>query len=431
MRGLLFCCAVLSVLSSVAHADGTRFVFVSEPQTIRTGEISGELKIQMQDTAGAEKKTDETVDLSFSSTSSTGVFLNAAGNTASTVMAKGTANRTFFYRDASSGTHILTVQAMGRVSGQSWTMSQRMSVVSDTGADAQSADLSQNSTASSIAPVIVSSRGSVTASALPPAIEAYAGRDRAVIAGADTAFEGTAVGLLKEPIQNARFWWNFGDGSTAEGRAVSHIFRVPGTYMTGLHVSSGIYAASDYSVVSVMSNKVAVTEVTGGKAGFVRLRNGSAVAVDIGGWAIEEGGGRQFLLPPHTMVTAGGEIALANAVTMLAGAVPITMHFPDGSPAFSYTAEPSAPEQTVAPVPVLSAIAAVVSEGAKEKPVPAPKKAEGKESEVVTEEYATATLPAIYAEPRASSSGQSFLLLAALLSGGASAGFLFLKKFFV
>ncbi|MBU2263634.1 lamin tail domain-containing protein, partial [Patescibacteria group bacterium] len=45
-----------------------------------------------------------------------------------------------------------------------------------------------------------------------PQIYANAGEDRNAIAGADIKFSGRALGLQKEPLENARYLWSFGDG---------------------------------------------------------------------------------------------------------------------------------------------------------------------------------------------------------------------------
>ncbi|TSD03896.1 MAG: hypothetical protein Greene071436_232 [Parcubacteria group bacterium Greene0714_36] len=368
-RGLLlYLCAIASLALSIpAHAGGMEFVFVSEPQAIRAGETSAEVKIQAQDGAGNEKKTEETIDLIFSSTSSTGEFLNASGNPVSTVMARGTANRTFYYRDASPGTHTLTVSATGRISGQIWTAIQSITIPLSTGAGAPVTPAVSSATAT---PSPAAASGSVTATPIPPTIEARAGKDQTAVAGATVNFQGTAIGLLGVPIENARFWWNFGDGATAEGHDAAHVFRVPGIYLTGLHVSSGIYAASDYVAVTVIPNKVSISEVVGGDAGFTRLKNGSEMALDIGGWTIEDGQGKSFVLPPHTMIRGKSDVALPHAVTGFIGAPSLTVRFPDGSVSFSYPSEPVVPEQTGAPVPTLSAVALAVSQENRKKKNP-------------------------------------------------------------
>lgn len=420
--GLFLCCSGLFLFAARADAQITRFVFITEPQTVAAQELSGAYTIQAQDAAREARQSEETIDLTFSSTSATGEFLSATGEPVRTVMNKGTANRTFYYRDATAGTHTLTVVAVGRVSGQTWTASQKIAVGSVASAPAPAA----------LAPALdapAPSSGSVSALPPAPAIEARAGPDRTAIAGTSVDFKGMAIGLLGAPIDNARFWWNFGDGAVTEGKDASHIFRAPGTYTAGLHVSSGVYAASDYATIAVIPNKVIIKEVIAGEGGFIRIRNESDATVDIGGWAIAAADGRKFMLPPYTMVRGKSDIALAHTVTGLSGAVPLRVHFPDGSLAFVYADEPAAPARDSAPsVPIIAAAVPPV-------PVAQIETADTKSDQAT----ATASLhdEAPLPHPYAASAGMgafafsySFFALAVFLSAGASAGFLLLKKFF-
>ena len=267
-----------------------------------------------------------------------------------------------------------------------------------------------------------------------PTIEARAGRDRTAITGASVDFEGTAIGLLGVPIDNARFWWNLGDGATAEGRRVSHVWRVPGTYITGLSVSSGAYAAADYITVTVVPNKVAITEVTQGSTGFIRLSNGSDAAVDLSGWIIEEGEIRRFILPIHTMMRGRGEAALAHAVTGLSGTAPLRVRFPDGSVAFDYQPKSAAstPESAPAPAPAPAALMhaplpSVVPETTRQK-ADAPELSLAVPPGEVSSSSPHA--PAAAIGTVGSGSGYGFLGLAALLSAGASVAFFWMKRFF-
>lgn len=436
MAKLLLFCAILMPYTALAASPIARFVFVTEPQVVPAGELSGDITVQAQNAAGDTQQSDETIDLAFSSTSATGGFLSASGEPVKTTMNRGTANRTFYYRDASAGTHTLAITAVGRVSGQSWTVSQRIAV----GAQESAERVGLPSGATEL----VAGRGDTEEGIVPQrratsaaerlTIEARAGADRTVIAGAPVAFDGGAIGLLKEPIENARFWWNFGDGATGEGKVVSHAFQAPGTYISGLHVSSGMYAASDYIIVTVIPNKVAVTEVVEGEKGFIRMQNGSEQTVDIGGWIMEEATGKKFIFPPHTMVRGTGDIALSRAVTGLAGTPPLTVRFPDGSAAFVYAPVPAVPARdTPASVPIVPAVAAVSFAGAetariktdaaREQKRPTPTVGTGASSSpLYAASVSTAASPSRFG-------GYAFLGLAALVSAGASAGFLFLRKF--
>ncbi|MFY9463109.1 MAG: PKD domain-containing protein [Candidatus Sungiibacteriota bacterium] len=308
-----------------------RFVFITEPQTIKQGEISGALTVQSQDSGGVSRKSDETIDLLFSSTSLTGEFLNAAGGSVDLVMNKNTANRTFYYRNTAHSTDTMTAKATGRVSGKSWTASQSISI----GTSAVSPSPVSSSTAAIQTQISTASSLQGKVSPLPPmpTIQAFAGEDRVVLVGIEENFIGEAKGLIREPITNARFWWNFGDGETREGRSVGHTYREPGAYVIALSVSSGEYAASDYIAVRVIPNKIAIAQVISGEGGAIRLVNPASVGADIGGWILEDDKNKRFFFPVHTVIGAESEAAFANRVTGLSPESKVTLRYPGGSPA--------------------------------------------------------------------------------------------------
>jgi len=314
-----------------ADSPIARFVFITDPQTIAAGALSGALTVQAQDQGGILHKSDETIDLIFLSTSPTGAFLNAAGGPVDPVMNRNTANRTFYYRDTAPGAPMLTVKATGRISGLSWTASQ---VIRIDASALSSVSSPPSSSAASTTTGGASSSYRAPVAPLPsaPAIQAFAGEDRVVLAGVEEDFIGAAIGLVREPITNARFWWNFGDGQTFEGRSVGHTWREPGIYTVALAVSSGEYAASDYAAVRVIPNQIAISGVTAGEGGAVRITNPAPAAADIGGWILEDDGGRKFFLPVRTLIGAESEVAFANRVTGLAPKSSVTLHYPGGSP---------------------------------------------------------------------------------------------------
>lgn len=175
--------------------------------------------------------------------------------------------------------------------------------------------------------------------AVVPKIKVFAGEDRTVMVGSYTNFQGYALGLKDEPLENARFWWNFGDGEFYEGRAANHLFQVPGKYTVGLHISSGGYAASDYLLVNIIPNKILIQEVVEGEGGFIRLVNPSEVNIDIGGWSINSGS-ENYTIPPMTRISARADIALRNKTTgLLKTGVPLSslvVKYPNLEPAFEW-----------------------------------------------------------------------------------------------
>ncbi len=150
-----------------------------------------------------------------------------------------------------------------------------------------------------------------------PSIKANSGGNRTAVAGSLIEFKGNALGLKDDPLDNARFWWNLGDGNSIEGRSILHTFRIPGTYTVGLHVSSGEYAASDYITVSVIPNQLRVADVILLEDGYIKLVNKEKTEIDLGGWILEDSSGKTFTIPVKTKIGPQAEIALLNSVTSL------------------------------------------------------------------------------------------------------------------
>lgn len=159
----------------------------------------------------------------------------------------------------------------------------------------------------------------LTAPAPPPvlSLKAFAGADLTVLAGAVAEFRGQVFGFNGELIPNARFLWNFGDGATQEGKAVTHIYRFPGVYTASLSASSGEYAGSDYLVVSVVPAALYISEVQPGQEGFVELLNDSGERLDIDGVRLSDAHGGLFLAPARTIIEKKTAIVLPNAITGL------------------------------------------------------------------------------------------------------------------
>lgn len=154
-------------------------------------------------------------------------------------------------------------------------------------------------------------------STIYPSIKASAGEDKITIAGSEVDFVGQAWNSNKEPLEDTRFWWNFGDGESKEGKSISHIFQIPGRYTVGLHISNGSYAASDYAYIEVIANKLKIIDVLLGEKGYFKLYNPSDFLLDIGGWLVESGSGKQFVIPTKTKIGPMAEIALANSLTKI------------------------------------------------------------------------------------------------------------------
>src|SRR3989338_7255689 len=119
---------------------------------------------------------------------------------------------------------------------------------------------SASSSSSSSGAVIAS--GSVAYNYKNEQISAKAGEDKTAVAGADIVLEGNALGFKKEPLENARYLWIPGDGSSKEGKNIRHIYKYPGNYIAVLIVSSGDIStsASDRINIKVIPNELRIIE---------------------------------------------------------------------------------------------------------------------------------------------------------------------------
>lgn len=184
---------------------------------------------------------------------------------------------------------------------------------------------------------------------VPPNIKVYAGEDATLSVGSIGEFSGAALGIKNEPLENARYLWNFGDGETKEGKIVEHVYRIPGKYTVGLHVSSGEYAVSDYLVANVISNQVSISGVLIGGGGFIKLINPANENIDIGGWIFEDALHNRFVVPAKTKIGAKSEIAFANITTGLLKSgptKPVKVMYPNLSFAFEWNKDFSENQKT-------------------------------------------------------------------------------------
>ena len=166
-----------------------------------------------------------------------------------------------------------------------------------------------------------------------PQIIAEAGlQARTTLVGAPITFSGKVFGLKKEPIENARMSWSFGDGGGAEGASVLHTYYYPGEYTAVLDASSGYYSASDRVRVLVVTPNLALRTGGDNARSFVVIENRAGDELDLSGWQVSANG-KNFVLPKNTLLGARGSITLASEVTGLATPIDssASLHFPNGA----------------------------------------------------------------------------------------------------
>jgi large repetitive protein len=101
----------------------------------------------------------------------------------------------------------------------------------------------------------------------PP--RAMAGPDRVVCPGEPVMFDGAASNDGDGAL--TRFRWDFGDGASADGAQVTHVFETPGVYETQLAVTddSGARCGTASDVARVWVNAPPVAAAGGDRDGFV------------------------------------------------------------------------------------------------------------------------------------------------------------------
>lgn len=166
-----------------------------------------------------------------------------------------------------------------------------------------------------------------------PQIIATAGAtNRTILAGALIVFSGKAFGLKKEPIENARMVWSFGDGGNAEGQSVSHVYYYPGEYVVVLDASSGFYSASARVRVTVSVPQLMLR--TGGDHthSFVSIENQGDNEIDLSAWKIHTQD-KDFIFPQNTVLGARKIISFPSEVTGLVTPLgtSVSLHFPNGT----------------------------------------------------------------------------------------------------
>ncbi len=168
-----------------------------------------------------------------------------------------------------------------------------------------------------------------------PQIFANAGENKTGVAGADIKFSGQALGIEKEPLENARYLWTFGDGARAEGKTVLHAYQFPGNYIVFLNVSSGKYSTSDRMDIKVGENNLKIVEAN---KDYVELNNNSNYELDISGWFLRSGM-KFFRFPEITMMSKQASIKIPSLISGISKeqGYAVDLLYPNGSVAYSFS----------------------------------------------------------------------------------------------
>lgn len=298
----------------------TQLSFVTEPRVSPVGEISEVLTIQTQNTVGGEEKLDETGHLTFVSSSATGEFLGSTGKPVTTTMSKGTANRSFYYRDMTSGTQTITVTLTTGSPERSWQATQTITVGSGTSGNTATTSSSTGSSSSSSIGGSSSSHSAPSASVEERLFKAEAGRERSVLVHTPVRFEAT-----KESPYGV-YRWSFGDGGAGSGNRVTHWYAEPGTYVVVLNADFNGRQETSRTTVEVSVPQIMLR--LGTRRGTVVLSNMSSNELNLGGWSLRSGQ-QKLTIPEDTILLPSAHITLALSTS--SDELPVVdVCYPDG-----------------------------------------------------------------------------------------------------
>ena len=169
--------------------------------------------------------------------------------------------------------------------------------------------------------------------------------ERIVLSGADSFFEAESLGVEGEKLENAKHFWNFGDGSIKEGEKVLHNYIYPGEYIIFLDVSSESFTTNEKIYIEVIPSSIFIVE---SNKGFIKIGNDSKKELNISLWILQV---REdfFIIPKNTYIRSGGEITFSNEITNLNGSMKSTrLLYPNGRRAYEFNNSPVAVSVAVA-----------------------------------------------------------------------------------
>jgi len=318
----LFVFGLIFLPNLVLAGDISDIYFTNDPQSIKPNEASC-LTIRLEYSGDSHP----TACMLMFSDSNTGQF--SSNDTTWSSVDKLTinsnwSNKNFYYKDKEEGNYILTVKVVPVSCSvfsdeeAQWTANQNI-VVSDQEISSPTPQPSPEATVGAAIPTSLPDSGSGWPEYVPPEerprIKAYGGDDKVAVVGALTEFRGVAYNYSDEPLEgNVRYLWNFGDGTTKEGKNIYHYYSYPGEYRTVLNVSLLKETASDYLIVKVIPGEVYISEIKYGTDGFIKLENRSNYEINISDWMLRYGN-QGFSFPHNSFIRPDSFLTISSVVS--------------------------------------------------------------------------------------------------------------------
>lgn len=318
--------------SKKVFADISKISFITDPQSISSGQISGPITIQLQDQSGNEQKANETIYINLSSSAS-GEFssnkdtwkifttLPSDFSTSSIYISTNSANRTFYYKGLADGVHQITVSAKSKSGKVFDNITQNITVGdnSTTSTTTQNDDISPNTTDNNTttATTVKTITRYVSLHSSPEELSNYdesssfeisAGRERITYVGVPISFIAKHKVAQNVSVNTYKFDWSYGDGTGDEGEKVLHTYKNPGEYNVVLNGEYGDKSAVSRTIVRVLSPELSLNNT---ESRDIEIKNNGKTEINLGGWIINNSN-TKFVFPKDTLIGANKSIILSK-----------------------------------------------------------------------------------------------------------------------
>ncbi len=340
--------------------------FASSAPTLTTYTIS-DTTIYPTASVGSGFATSTTIDIAFSEKVKASIKLQSSdGSTLTLYSSSGVTNpspKTWDGTDGNgaavaNGTYTVFIAATSIATGLDMSDSSKTIIVSS------------SSTSSAPTPTV---SGSATVYVPPPsALIVSAGADQSVMAEVPVSFSVKVTAKGGGEDSAAKVVWSFGDGSSAEGKAVEKTYRYPGTYLVVVTATDGSAKATDDLIVKVTRPMVGITSVAGEG---ITLKNDSDDRLDLSNWRIVSGIAT-FRIPLGMTLLPHASVMFPYTITNLPVSFDAVLEYPNGLVAARYAPQPVPgavlatvqPQAPVASSPLVQAVEPISSRKAAVKP---------------------------------------------------------------
>ncbi len=288
----------------LAAVDG--FAFTLNPEEVLINEPT-QFTIQAQE-GGVEVAIPETFDIYLESDSSSGSFSSNGSNWQAVdrvTMSKNTKNKNFYYKDSELKVVSIGVVAKNRVSGEEWNLDHSFNIVNELSETEDDEEEEEDDSSGSDNPSAHSSPTPISTKKAVTKFEVDIGRDRLVLVGVLIEFEA----ILSNDVSGVDYDWSFGDGSSEEGKGVTHVYKYPGVYNVVLNAESRDDASVDRTVVTVVEANLKLERVSEAE-NSIAVVNDSEYEVNIGNFILDYGNDETFIFAEDTILNPGAKLII-------------------------------------------------------------------------------------------------------------------------